>query len=203
MSFVSLKPTIKNINLENLINHINSRIALTQEEVDLIKKYFIPVETDAQSILLDIGKIERYIYFLSSGIVKGYQNVNGKIIVEHLVDQRNFFTSLESFMKETPSLDCFETVTHCQLLKISKPDLDLLRSHSNKWNAIVEAITNEHLNCKMERVRDFQMLSAKERYLKFLDQTPNLALHVSVENIASFLGMEPQSLSRIRKQITF
>ena len=103
----------------------------------------------------------------------------------------------------TPSLDNFETITNCKLLKISKPGLDLLRNHSTKWNTIIESITNEHLNCKMERVRDFQTLSAKERYLKFIKETPNLALHVSIENIASFLGMEPQSLSRIRKQITF
>lgn len=128
--------------------------------------------------------------------------MNGKLIIEHLVDQQNFFSSIESFMNETPSPDNFETITDSKLLKISKPDLEILRTHSTKWNKIIETITNEHLNCKIERVRDFQMLTAKERYLKFIKETPSLALNVSVENIASFLGMEPQSLSRIRKQIT-
>lgn len=189
--------------MENLIKHIKSRISLTQEESDLIKKHFIPIEIDSKTSLLAAGKTERYIYYLSSGIVRGYQNVNGKIIIEHLVDEQNFFSSMDSFMNETPSLDYFETITNCKLLKISKADLDLLRTYSSKWNAIIESITNEHLNCKMERVRDFQTLSAKERYLKFTKETPNLALKVSIENIASFLGMEPQSLSRIRKQITF
>ncbi|MGB5417428.1 MAG: Crp/Fnr family transcriptional regulator, partial [Algibacter sp.] len=95
--------------MENLIKHIKSRIFLTQEEVDLISKHFIPVETIAQTFLLEAGKTERYIYFLSSGIVRGYQNVNGKIIIEHLVDEQNFFTSIDSFMNETPSSDYFET----------------------------------------------------------------------------------------------
>jgi len=189
--------------MNNLLSHIKSIISLSQEEVELIKKYFIPIEVSAQTTLLEAGKTEQYIYFLSSGIVRGYKNVNGKIIIEHLVDQQNFFTSIESFMNEIPSPDYFETITNCKLLKISKPDLDLLKSHSDKWNSVIVAITNEHLNCKMERVRDFQLLSAKERYLKFIEQAPNLALNVSVDNIASFLGMEPQSLSRIRKQITF
>ena len=187
----------------NLVKHIDSRISLTQEEISLIEKHFLVKEIEAHTNLLEAGKTERYIYFLSSGIVRGYQNINGKLIIEHLVDEQNFFTSIESFMNETPSPDYFETVTDCKLLKISKPDLDLLRNYSTKWNTIIESITNEHLNCKMERVRDFQTLSAKERYLKFIKETPNLALNVSVENIASFLGMEPQSLSRIRKQITF
>ncbi|MFZ1805965.1 MAG: Crp/Fnr family transcriptional regulator [Cyclobacteriaceae bacterium] len=189
--------------MENLLKHIQSRIDLTPEEIGVIEKHFIAVEVDAQTHLLEAGKTERYIYFLSSGIVKGYQNVNGKIIIEHLVDEQNFFTSIDSFMNETPSPDYFETVTDCKLLKITKPDLDLLRAHSSKWAALIETIINEHLSCKMERVRDFQLLSAKERYLKFIETTPNLALHVSIENIASFLGMEAQSLSRIRKQVTF
>ena len=169
----------------------------------MTEKYFLVEKIEAQTNLLEAGKTERYIYFLSSGIVKGYQNINGKLIIDHLVDELNFFTSIDSFMSETPSQDYFETVTSCELLKISKPDLDLLRNYSTKWNTIIESITNEHLKCKMDRVRDFQILSAKERYLKFIKETPNLALNVSIENIASFLGMEPQSLSRIRKQITF
>ena len=189
--------------MKNLVKHLKSRISLTQEEINLIENHFLIEEIGAQTNLLMAGKTERYIYFLSSGIVKGYQNINGKLVIEHLVDEQNFFTSIESFMNETPSPDYFETVTNCKILKISKPDLDLLRNYSTKWNTIIESITNEHLNCKMERVRDFQILSAKERYLKFITETPNLALNVSIENIASFLGIEPQSLSRIRKQITF
>ncbi len=189
--------------MEKLIKYIRSRISITQEEIDLIEKKFIVEDIAAQTSLLKAGKTERYIYFLSRGIVKGYQNVNGKLIIEHLVDEQNFFTSVESFMNETPSPDYFETLTNCSLIKISKPDLDLLRNYSNNWYTLIEIITNEHLSCKIERVRDFQTLSAKERYLKFVKQSPNLALNVSIENIASFLGMEPQSLSRIRKQITF
>jgi len=195
--------SLQKLLMENLIKHIESRVSLTQEEVNLIKKHFILVETDSKTSLLEAGKIERYIYFLSSGFVRGYQNVNGKIIVEHLIDEQNFFTCIDSFTNETPSPNYFETVTNCNLLKISKPDLDLLKSYSDKWTAIFETIINEHLNCKMQRVRDFQVLSAKERYLKFINETPNLALNFSIENIASYLGMEPQSLSRIRKQVTF
>ncbi|MBQ0787870.1 MAG: Crp/Fnr family transcriptional regulator, partial [Oceanihabitans sp.] len=88
-------------------------------------------------------------------------------------------------------------------VKVSKVDYDLLLVSTSFWSGFIKEVTNEHLSCKLERVKDFQILSAKERYLKFLNQNPKLALHVSVDNIASFLGIEPQSLSRIRKQITF
>lgn len=106
-------------------------------------------------------------------------------------------------MTETPSLDYYETVTESIVLKISKPDFDILQKETKFWAIFVKEVTNEHLSCKLDRVKDFQILTAKERYLKFVNQYPNLALNVSIDNIASFLGMEPQSLSRIRKQIAF
>lgn len=187
--------------MENLINYIQSRITLTQNDIDLIKKHFVSEEIPAQTNLLKAGKVEGYIYFLDTGIVKGYQNADGKIIVQHLVAEQDFFTSLDSFMTETPSLDYYETITDCSLIKISKPDFDILQKETKFWAIFVKEVTNEHLSCKLERVKDFQILTAKERYLKFVNQYPKLALNVSIDNIASFLGMEPQSLSRIRKQI--
>ena len=189
--------------MENLINYIKSRITLTQNEIDLIKNYFVSEEVPAQTNLLKSGKVERYIYFLEAGIVKGYQNIDGKIVVQHLVAAKDFFTSLDSFMTETPSIDYYETITNCKVIKISKPDFDILKKETKFWALFVKDVTNEHLNCKLERVKDFQILNAKERYLKFVNQHPDLVLNVSIDNIASFLGMEPQSLSRIRKQIAF
>ena len=189
--------------MTNLLNYMQSRCPLTTDDISLVETYFITENVPAQTLLLEAGKTERYVYFLSEGIVKGYQNVDGKIVVQHLVAEHDFFTSLESFMSETPAPDYYETITDCKLLKISKPDFDLLQNQSSFWSNFIKSVTNEHLNCKLERVKDFQVLTAKERYLKFIKEQPNLALNVSVDNIASFLGMEPQSLSRIRKQITF
>jgi CRP-like cAMP-binding protein len=189
--------------MEHLINYIASRATVTQNDIDLIKTYFVEEDVPAQTHLLNAGKVERYIYFLSDGIVKGYQNNDGKIVVQHLVADNDVFTSLDSFMTETPSLDYYETVTACKLVKLSKSNFDRLQNDTSFWGVFVKEVTNEHLNCKLERVKDFQMLTAKQRYLKFLQQHPKLALHVSIDNMASFLGIEPQSLSRIRKQVTF
>ena len=189
--------------MKNLLNYIQSRETVTKDDINLIENYFITEKVSAQTKLLEAGKIERYVCFLSEGIVKGYLNINGKIVVQHLVAEHDFFTSLESFMTETPAPDYYETVTDCKLLKISKPDYNLLQTNATFWSNFIKTVTNQHLNCKLERVKDFQVLTAKQRYLKFIEQQPNLALNVSIDNIASFLGMEPQSLSRIRKQITF
>ncbi|WP_299885243.1 Crp/Fnr family transcriptional regulator [uncultured Lacinutrix sp.] len=189
--------------MRELLNYIKSRVSITASDIKLIETYFTTLSVSANTKLLEAGQVERYIYFLSSGIVKGYQNIDGKIVIQHLIEQHDVFTSLESFMTKTPSIDYYETVTNCTVLRISKKDFDFMRDNTSFWNEFVELVTNEHLNCKLDRVKDFQLLTAKERYLKFINQFPNLALNVSVENMASFLGIEPQSLSRIRKQVTF
>lgn len=186
-----------------LIKFITPLASFTKADLVKIQSVFIPVEIEPKITFLKTGQTALYVYFLSKGIVKGYKNLDGKIIVEHLSEQNNFFSSFESFNSDSPSLYTFETITKCEVLKITKPDLELLGSTVKNWNKLVEGITNHYLNRKMERIGEFQSLSAKERYMKFMEQHPHLALNVSIDNIASYLGMEPQSLSRIRKQITF
>ncbi len=188
--------------MEQLIAYFQQRIPLHSDDLDLLKKITTTAETLPKTILIKEGKIENHLYFLTNGIVKGYKINNGKIVIEHLVENNSFFTSIDSFISRTVSKEYFETITNCSICKISITDLNILKASSKKWSNLIETITHENLRCKMERVNDFQTLTAKERYLKFLKNSPHLALNVSIENIASFLGMEPQSLSRIRKQIT-
>lgn len=189
--------------MESLFNFINSKASLKEEEIKLIKENFVSIELDANTVLLKQGQIANYIYFLNTGIVKGYENIDGKNVIQQLIPEESFFTSLESFFHQKPSVEFLQTVTACKLVAINKKDLDFLMEKIPSFRLLVQKVTNLHLSCKMERVKDFQTLSAKQRYKKFMVQYPKLALQVSVDNIASYLGMEPQSLSRIRRQLTF
>lgn len=188
--------------MKELLNHIQLKTSLDSKDIALLEKLFVFQEIGPNTLLSNEGKVERYVYFLSKGIIKGYHNCNGKIVVEQLVGAGAFFSSFDSFMQETPAPDNFESVTACEVYKISKPDFILWKSAAEKWANYIQEVVNDHLNCKINRVRDFQTLTAKERYIKFVENHPNLALLVKVDTIASYLGIEPQSLSRIRRQIT-
>ncbi|WP_075340391.1 Crp/Fnr family transcriptional regulator [Tenacibaculum agarivorans] len=189
--------------MESLLSFISSAMPLSKDDIQLLKKVFTPIHMPAKSVFIKEGKTEQHLYFLERGIVKGYKINDGKVVIEHLVEANNFLASLDSFFSQTAAKEYFETITDCDLFKISKADFDLLKQSGDQWIGFIESITNESMRCKLERVNDFQTLTAKERYLKFITKTPNLAANVSVENMASYLGMEPQSLSRIRRQITF
>lgn len=188
--------------MKNLLDHISTIITLTDEEEQLIKNCFKSVSIPAKTQIITAEKTEDYIYFIQSGFVKGYQNINGKIVVQHLLSQNSFFTSLDSFMNKTPSTEYYDTITNCVFYRIHRTEFIYLRENTTFWCKLVEKITNINFNNKLERVNDFQLLTAKERYLKFMQNEPSLVLNVSVDNIASFLGIKPQSLSRIKKEIT-
>ncbi len=188
--------------MKKLIDYIKLKTSLSKEDSNLIEGLFTFQKAAPNTLFLCEGNVERYVYFLNSGVVKGYRNIGGKIIVEQLIEEGNFFSSFESFMQGTPAQDNFESITECEVYKISKPGFVSWKSASHKWSNYVQDVINDHLNCKIQRVRDFQTLSAKERYIKFVENYPKLALQVKVETIASFLGLEPQSLSRIRRQLS-
>ena len=189
--------------MESLFNFINSKVSLKEEEIKLIKKNFVSLELEADTVLLKQGQIANHIYFLNTGVVKGYENIDGKNVIQQLIPEEIFFTSLESFFSRKPSIEFLQTITACKIAAINKQDLDILVEKIPCFSLLIQEVTNLHLSFKMQRVKVFQTLSAKQRYEKFMVQYPKLALEVSVDNVASYLGMEPQSLSRIRRQLTF
>ena len=188
--------------IEILISHLRQELPITEKDTAFLTSIFTVEQYTSKTTFIKPGKSEQNLYFLSSGIVKGYKIVEGKMVVDHLIAPNNFFTSIDSFFNNTPCIEYFESLTDCSVLKTSKANFNLLKAFSNTWNEYISNVTNYHLQCKMERITEFQTLTAKERYLKFLKNSPQLALQAPVESIASFLGMEPQSLSRIRSQIT-
>jgi poly(A) polymerase Pap1 len=78
------------------------------------------------------------------------------LVVPHSVSEQNFFTSLDSFMSEAGSSDYYETITDCELVKISKIDFEILQEATNFWSDFVKNETNEHLTGKLERVKYFR-----------------------------------------------
>ncbi|HTF82720.1 MAG TPA: Crp/Fnr family transcriptional regulator, partial [Cytophagales bacterium] len=156
----------------------------------------------AKTVMLHVGQVEYDLYFISKGIVKGYRNIEGCHVVEHLAGEGQFFSALESLLKNKPSELVIEAVTACEGYKIKKADYDQILHSDSKLKGFLESLMSSSILCKMNRINDFQTLSARQRYEKLLAAHPKMVLNTPVETIASYLGMEPQSLSRIRKQLT-
>jgi len=187
--------------MKALISLIQSKIKLEASDIKQLHTLFQGENQRAKTFLLKADTPVHFIYFLVEGIVKGYRYEVDKAVIEHLVEAGNFFTALDSFMQNVPSLEYFETVTDCRLLKVSKSQFSELLNQDKKWEHFFNEITQESLVCKMNRLKDFQTLTAKQRYQKLLTNQPQLALEVSVADLSSYLGIAAPSLSRIRGEL--
>jgi CRP-like cAMP-binding protein len=94
-----------------------------------------------------------------------------------------------------------QTLTDCEMLSISKNDLEKLYSTNQKWQYFGRKLMENFLIEKEERIIDQISLSGQQKYQKLLETNPEIIQHVQVKYIASFLGLKPESLSRIKKQI--
>lgn len=185
-----------------LIQLISEHTTLSDLERALCVQYFEPLLFPKNSILEEEGKIPTYLYFIVSGFVRLFHyNENGDEVTTHINCPPGFITSYSNFSNSQQSDENLECITECELLRITKPNLDLLSKQSDSFKDFSIFVFQESLSYNENRSKELATLTAEKRYLKLIENYPEMLRHVPMQYIASFLGMNPKSLSRIRKQI--
>lgn len=185
-----------------LIQLITQNVTLSDLERDLCIRYFEPVLLPKNRILEEEGKVPVYLYFVVSGFVRLFHyNDNGDEVTTHINCPPGFITSYVNFVSQKKSDENLECVTECELLGITKTDLDLLIKQSPSFKDFSILVFQQSLSYNENRSKELATLTAERRYLKLIENYPEILHNVPMQYIASFLGMNPKSLSRIRKQL--
>lgn len=181
---------------------ITQTVKLSEPETALCFRYLEPVLYPKNRILEEEGKIPRYLYFVVSGFVRlFYYNEKGDEVTTHINCPPGFITAYSNFINQTPASENLECVTECELLRIKKHDLDHLVQQSPAFKDFSITVFQQSLAYNERRAKDLATLSAEQRYLKLLHEQPELLHNIPMQYIASFLGMNAKSLSRIRRKI--
>lgn len=184
--------------LYDLVPHI-----LTQDDKVLCEQYFETVAFPKNHIIEEEGKIPAFLYFVSSGYLRLFHyNDNGEEVTTHINCPPGFITSYANFVGRKKSDENLASITECELLRISKNNLDLLTEKSIVFRNFSISVFQHSLAYNESRANDFATLSAEKRYRKMMKSYPDILQNVPLQYIASFLGMNPKSLSRIRKKIS-
>lgn len=184
-----------------LIDLVSSYIQLSGADEQLLSTYFEPVFVKKQTVLEKETERTKYLYFIIDGFVRVFIVDDGEDRTTQINCPSGFITSFQSFISETAAYDNVETITDCNLLRISKSKLNELSEKIDNWGIFGEKIYEQALVFNEERTRDMILLTAEERYLKLLKTQPQLIQNVPLQYIASYIGIKPESLSRIRKQL--
>jgi CRP-like cAMP-binding protein len=185
-----------------LTENINQIIPLTIDEKYTIEKAYGTVGISKGDLWLKHGKICDQVAFLESGKLRTYyMDDSGNEITCCFVTSDNFISSFTSFLTNTPANENIAALEDSILRVISKKDLEALSAVVPKME-ILRRIIAENLFISMEnRIFMLQSQSAYERYEKMLKENPEILLTVPLQYTASFLGITPQHLSRLRKEL--
>jgi CRP-like cAMP-binding protein len=185
-----------------LLGTVSSLISPDEEDINTIKSLFRPVLITKGTVLINMGDIADYVYFVNSGYLRYYKiNTAGEEITIHLAGKGDFAASFSSFVCHTRSEEILHAVTDSCLLTITYNDLEKLYSTGTKWQVFGRKLMEFFLLEKEKRIIDQISLSAQDRYIKMLEQKPELVQNIPIQYLASYIGIKPESLSRIRKQI--
>jgi CRP-like cAMP-binding protein len=188
--------------MNRLSESIHQIVSLTTEEKRKIEGSFQIIELKKGDFWIEEGKICEHIAFLVSGKLRiFYNDDSGVENTCYFVTPNNFISSFTSFLTQTPTVENIIAIEDSTLFIISKKELEVLSNEIIKihiWRRIVA----ENLFITMEkRISMLQSHSANERYEKMLKENPDIILSVPLQYTASFLGITPQHLSRLRKDI--
>lgn len=185
-----------------LIHLITQNVKLSDQEESLCMQYFEPVLYPKNRVIEEEGRIPGYLYFIVSGFVRLFHyNDKGEEVTTHINCPPGFITSYANFVGQKKSDENLECITECELLRITKTDLDLLIQQSPAFKDFSILVFQQSLSYNEKRSKELATLTAEQRYVKLMKEHPEVLHNVPMQYIASFLGMNPKSLSRIRKQI--
>lgn len=182
--------------------HIHQIIALLQPEKECVENAFKKMELSKGDFLIKQGKVCDQVAFVVTGKLRNfYIDDAGNEVTCFFVTADSFVSAFTSFLTNTPTHENITALEDTVLRVISKKDIEELSVLIPKMQ-IFRRIIAENLFIIMEkRIMMLQSQSAHERYEKMLKENPEILLSVPLQYTASFLGITPQHLSRLRKEL--
>lgn len=185
----------------SLLSHLESIIsvseALKAQLQTVAKKKLVP---KGQTIVTINGRCSD-IFFIEKGLLRGYYFLDDKEVTNWFAREGEFATCFYSFISKESAFETIQALEDCELTQISYADLQALYSNFPETERIGRIITENYYLKLESRLLNIQFKTAKERYQNLLSTQPSLIQRASLGQIASYLGITQETLSRIRGEV--
>jgi len=188
--------------MQNLRNHYIRAGKFTEEEISYFTGFFYEVKVKRREFILHAGEICKRTVFVEKGCFRVFvQNDDLRESDLYFGFEYWWLSDLESFNNQVPAVHNIQALEDSVVMAVNRADF--LRGLEE--NSVLKEMYTEKVRkgytAMMDRINSMHLLSAEERYLRMLQQQPQIPQRVPQQYIASYLGIEPQSLSRLRKRI--
>lgn len=185
-----------------ILQNITKHVTLTPEEEQLFLSKIETHHFKAKSLLLNSGQVCKYSYFVNSGILRSF-NINDNI-VEHVLNfacEGWWIGDMYSLISQKPGNLFIEVLEDAEVAMLSKENQEQLYIEIPKLERFFRILTENSLVANQERLMDNLSLSAEERFEKFCKKYPSLIQKVSQKQIASYIGVTPEFLSKMKSRL--
>lgn len=188
--------------IDSLLYSIQNLVTLGPAERELVASLFKEKSYKKGSFFLAEGQICREVGFVVKGLMRYYINHDGEEKTYAFSQENNYVCNYESFLPQSPSSKIIQALEASDVLVISYDDLQILfagmREGERFGRLAIEAVFLQLL----QDITAFYTEPPELRYERFIRNHPDLQQRISQYHIASYVGVKPQSLSRIRKRIS-
>lgn len=189
-------------------NFIKMYIPTNPIEWSILKSQFFIKKFNKNEVILHQGDICKNLYFINSGLARAYIiDENGRDFTWSIFfNDKNanmtnlYVTEYDSFLHQKPSSLHIEALQECELVGVSYENVQMLYDKLKSGERFGRLMAEEAYSYAHNIIIDRQTKSAKERFEAFMKQTPHLLDKVPQYHIATFLGITPQHLSRLKKE---
>lgn len=188
------------MNTDGLFKVLSAIHPLSDDFKESLMKELIALSLPKHHLLLEAPKIAEHVYFIENGFAISYTFREGKKLIEAFWKSGQIMTSANSFYEQVPSMEYIQLAEKCDLLCLSRVRLQHLFDLHQEAHFLYHKIMNKHYAQCLARIHDIQRLSALQRFETLLKLYPDIEQIISQDSIASYLGIAPQSLSRLKRQ---
>lgn len=184
--------------LYNLFQNIHP---LPDDFWEELRPLVVEKEFPRKTLLLKEGKICKEIHFIIKGLARAFYFKNDSDVTSRVMREHDLIIPVNSFFRQQPSQENIELLEDSRLISLPYNLLMDLHERYPQFNYVTRVLTEHYYILSEERAFAMRMKSGRERYEQLLQHDPQIFQRVPLKHIASYLGMKPETLSRIRSRI--
>jgi CRP-like cAMP-binding protein len=188
--------------MEEIRTHLESFAVHNETDWIFFKSKLRAVTFPKKAIILRQGKTENHLSYIEKGLVRLYISKASKDLTFGFSFPGTFVSAYDSFLTREPSRYEIQALTATKLWQITYQDLQEVYAHTKIGNEIGRKNAENLFLVKSKRELSLLDKTAEERYIDLFSQRPELIKQIPLKYIASYIGVTPQALSRIRRRIS-
>lgn len=184
--------------MDLLRTYIRTITAFSEESWEVLLPCLTAMECKRHDFLLKEGQVCQAVYFVCKGLCKSFYNIDGKEINTAFYFENEFATNVTSLTTATPSEYAIKTIEKMTVVRIDKTRLLAAYHQSHQVETFGRKVLEQIIARQEAHTDSFKLLTPRQRFDNLVASHPDLLQRVSLTQIASYLGISRETLSRFR-----